>query len=383
MMRLYMAVSSGESRMIIGAGPPGGLRQVNGASYLRGVRRPLFAAFAFCALAAGAQQAPLPCAEKDVACVREAVKNHPVRQPGFWRAAFARPLVERIAAAPPELIDFVTLDNLAHGYPNRPRAPRLSAGFLADVRRAFDAIPPAAKKRLESKLAGIYFADDIGGTGFSDEIPDPSGKSTLGFVILDPSVLTARKANEWATWKESSPFRPGEGWKLTARIEDGANDTQANAIQYILLHELGHVLSIGAGVHPSWVVDPKTIKDTSGFPFFELSWRMQDGKAVTLYDDRFPQRKNLVFYFGAKLDASAMADTYVALGNTNFPTLYAATHFGDDFAESFANYVHVVLMHKPFLIRITENGKLVKSYSACWSESRCAAKKAFLEKFLQ
>ena len=318
-----------------------------------------------------------------MACVREVVRNHPVRRPGFWSSALAKPLAERIAAAPPELIDFVTLDNVANGYPNRPRAPRLSPEFLADVKRAFDGIPEAAKRRLEKKLAGIYFADDIGGTGFSDEIPDPSGKSTLGFVILDPSVLTARKANEWATWKESSPFKPGGGWQLTARIENAANDTKANAIQYILLHELGHVLSVGAGVHPSWTVDPKTIGDTSGFPFFELSWRIADGKAVTLFDDKFPQRRNLVFYFGAKLEAGAMADTYKALEATNFPTLYAATHFGDDFAESFANYVHVVLMHKPFLIRITENGKVVKSYSACWSEPRCAAKRAFLEKFLQ
>jgi hypothetical protein len=318
-----------------------------------------------------------------MACVREAARNHPVRKPGFWRGALAKPLSERIAAAPPELIDFVTLDNIGHGYPNRPRVPRLSPEFLADVKRAFDAIPAAVKRRLEKKLAGIYFADDIGGTGFSDEIPDPSGKSTLGFVILDPSVLTARKANEWATWKESSPFNPGEGWKLTARIESDADDTKANAIQYILLHELGHVLSVGAGVHPSWIVDPKTITDTSGFPFFELSWRVRDGKAVTLFEDKFPQRRNVVFYFGAKLEAAAMADTYTALAATNFPTLYAATHFGDDFAESLANYAHVVLMHKPFLIRITENGKLVKSYSACWDEPRCAAKRAFLEKFLQ
>ena len=96
----------------------------------------------------------------------------------------------------------------------------------------------------------------------------------------------------------------------------------------------------------------------------------------------FAQRKDVVFYFGPKLDAAAMDATYAALELTNFPTLYAATHPADDFAEAFANYVHVVMMRKPFEIRIERGGKAVRTYRACWEAQRCAAKRAYLESFL-
>jgi hypothetical protein len=88
------------------------------------------------------------------------------------------------------------------------------------------------------------------------------------------------------------------------------------------------------------------------------------------------------FYFGAKLAGDAMLPVYEALEKTNFPTLYAATHFGDDFAEALANYVHVELMKQPYEIRLVHDGRVVKSYGPCWHEARCAAKKAYLEKFL-
>jgi hypothetical protein len=333
-----------------------------------------------CGLTAHAQSMALPCGEKDAACARAAAVRHPVRKPEFWRTAFAKPVGERIGPAPPELVEFVTLDNLANGYPNRPRVSKLTPGFLADVKRAFEGIPAAVKRRLETKLAGIYFADDFGGTGFSDEIGE-AGKAKLGFVLLDPGVLT-RRANEWATWKESSPFKPSGGITLAATIERDADDTRANAIQYILLHELGHVLSVGEDLLPSWALDPKNVKSTREFPFFELSWNIANGKYASLFDAKFPQRKDVVFYFGAKLDGAAMVDTYSALEGTNFPTLYAATHPGDDWAESFANYVHVEVMKRPFEIRILKGAKVVKRYGACWQEPRCARKRAILEAFL-
>ena len=77
-----------------------------------------------------------------------------------------------------------------------------------------------------------------------------------------------------------------------------------------------------------------------------------------------------------------MAETYAALMNTNFPTLYAATHPADDFAESFANFVHVVLLRQPFEVRIAHDGKRVLQYNGCWNERRCAGKRAFLERLL-
>ena len=89
-----------------------------------------------------------------------------------------------------------------------------------------------------------------------------------------------------------------------------------------------------------------------------------------------------MFYFGAKYTGDQMANIYDKLEQTNFATLYSVNHPGDDFAEAFANYVHVVMMKKPFTITIYHDGKVVKVYQSCWSESRCADKREILEQLL-
>ena len=120
------------------------------------------------------------------------------------------------------------------------------------------------------------------------------------------------------------------------------------------------------------------------FPFFQLSWNVDrvNNQFVTAFDAAFPQRKDVVYYFGARIAADQMVATYDNLERTNFATLYAVTSPGDDFAESFASYVHTVLMKKPFAIRIYQHGKLVKVYRSCWDEARCAEKRKLIERFL-
>ena len=69
------------------------------------------------------------------------------------------------------------------------------------------------------------------------------------------------------------------------------------------------------------------------------------------WEKAFPNRKDVVFYFGPKLEASQMRLVYQSLEQSTFPTLYAATHPADDFAESFASYVHVVMMGRDYEVR--------------------------------
>ena len=324
------------------------------------------------------------CAAGGQDCSVVAPKQHVVKTRAYWDAAFSKPVEDRFGAAAPEVIDFMTQDNIRNGISKRPRGARLTPDFERDARQALVELPERVRRLLHDKLAGVYFAEDFGGTGWTDTIEDADGNERTGFVVLDSAVLRDKIANTWFTWKENTPFQPRSGIELKGEIEARVGDNRKNAIQYILLHELGHILSIGEDIHPSWTIEPKDVRSTAGYRYFSLSWTLAPGsdKYASVYDAAFPERRDVVFYFGAKLAASRMLDIYRKLETTNFPTLYGATGPGDDWAEAFVTYVHTVMMNKPLAIRIYQDGKLAKEFRACWSQKRCEQKRRIIERFI-
>jgi hypothetical protein len=318
-------------------------------------------------------------------CLLRAMRAHPVKSAAFWRAAQSLPVAGRLGPAPPELVEFLHLDNAANGFAEKPRASRPSPAFLADLRGAIEDLPPAVRRAFDATFAGVWLVDDLGGTGFTDSYLDAGGRQVGGYIVLDAAVLGRFTANAWATWKENTPFRPDGKWTLEARIEHPAGDDRRGAIRYILLHELGHVLSINCRVHPRWDMPAREVPEAERFPFFEQSWTIdrRENRYVSRFDADFPARRSVVYYLGARLAAADMAPAYEALRRTNFPTLYAATSPGDDFAESFVSYVHTVLMDRPWEITLRQDGKVAATYRTCWDEPRCAAKRRLLEELLR
>jgi hypothetical protein len=359
---------------------------VHGLTEAGMIVRACFAAIAMLALgpALAQERVGLPCAPSDKACARKAVRNHAVRRLDIWKADLARPLDARIGGAPAALVEYLTLDNINNGFPQRPRAELPEPAFMEDVRAAIAELPPQVWRLFADRLVGVYFVEDLGGTGYTDAVSDLAGNRVAGYIVLDAAVLRPLTANAWATWKEGTPFKPHPGWALEARIEDAAGDNRKNAIQYILLHELGHVLSVGNTIHPPWDVDPKDTPASASYPFFDLSWTIERkaNRYAALADKDLPQRRSVAYYFGAKLDASEMVSTYTNLEKTNFPSLYAATQPGDDFAEAFASYVHVVLLRRPWQVTVSRDGQVVNTFNACWDEPRCASKRRMLEQIV-
>lgn len=337
---------------------------------------------AFCFLASPASAAN--CADTDRQCAETAQRKHVVNRINFWQAALSKPIAQRFGTAPPELVDYVRLDNIANGFPDRPSPPRIPEDFRRDLEAAFAELPDPIKRALDGRLAGVYLVQGLGTTGFTDKVADANGRPVAAYVILDLDLLTSRTANEWATWKENTPFRSGDKESLIATIESPGNDNRKNAIQYILLHEFGHVLSVGRNVHPPWWQKAAKV-NPADFPFFALSWKYssKDRSFVTLNEDRFGLRKRVVYYAKANLEANQMDAVYSQLEASNFVSLYAATNPFDDFAESFVTYVHTVLMHKPFEIRIEREGVGVKRFESCWDAPRCGSKRKALEQFIQ
>jgi hypothetical protein len=344
--------------------------------------------FLAAALAGGVALADEPagpaCKDTDKDCLYRQLSRHAVRRAASWAPERNRPLLERMQPAPATLVEYLNLDNRLNGYPERPRAASPDPAFMADLRDAFAGLPDRVKRLVDERLVGIYLVEDLGGTGYTDVVQDAQDEPAGGYVVLDAGVLSRLSANAWATWKENTPFRPQPGYGLQARIEDDAHDNRKNAIQYILLHELAHVVSIGSNIHPPWTIDANEVRLTMQYRYFAQSWHIDrwHNRYASEFEAEFPQRANVAYYFGAKLDAADMAPTYASLAKTNFTSLYGATRPGDDFAEAFASYVHVVLMKRPWRVTISKEGEPARVFEACWEEPRCSSKRELLERIL-
>ena len=63
-------------------------------------------------------------------------------------------------------------------------------------------------------------------------------------------------------------------------------------------------------------------------------------------------------------------------------SLYAATGLYDDFAETYAMYVHVVIQERPWALSVTRRGEVVMSMDRPILQNRCDEKRAFLSGLL-
>lgn len=303
--------------------------------------------------------------------------------PDAWLAARALPLADRIAPAGVEAVSYVAQFNAAQGMPGRPESAAVPDDLAADVRAALAELPAAVQAKLATPLLGVHFARGLGSSGITDVVADAYGTILGSVTLLDVDTVMQRSANAWATWKENTPFAPAAGLRLDATVERPADDDRKQALQYLLLHEFGHVLTAGSGLLPDWWLAPNKFRPTDEYGFLRLSWQIAaDGRIVPREHEDFPQRARLAYYSDAQLPGTALPEAYAALARTGFVTLYAATNAYDDFAESFATYVHVVLQGKPFEIRLLRDGEVVCRNDAFWSSARAAAKRQLLADFL-
>jgi hypothetical protein len=318
------------------------------------------------------------CAAGQSACLKSRMDRHEVRSLDFWQDYRRGNLEDRVYATPEPLLDYLHLDNRLNGYDTRPQAAVVDDSFRQDVRQAIAELPGPVQAAVKEKLIGIFFVRNLGTTGYTEAVADPQGRPAAGFVVVDVESLR-RTANAWATFRENTVFQnDGEG-RLQVTLEEAPNDNAKNAIQFILLHEFGHLVSIGERFHPDWLDKTKT---EGTYLFYPLSWRKaKDGSNVSLFEDVFPERRDVRFYGEPRLKSSQMEGVYRSLAMTNFVSLYGATSPFEDFAESFALYVHSAWMKKPYRVEITQSGNRVFLYESCWDQPRCAAKRAVLEKW--
>ena len=300
-----------------------------------------------------------------------------------WEQLYDLPLLERLGPAQQEIVTHVTQVNLAMDVPQRPSSTEVDDGFQEDVRAAIAAMPASVQALLDGVLLGVRHARQLGSSAISDIVVSGEGVILGVVVALDVDAFESRTANAWATWKENTPFAPEGAYTLSAQIALPEDDNRQGALQYLLLHEFGHVLSAGRNLLHDWWLDAQSLRGADDYHYLPLAWRIDaEKKVVPLAQNAFALRGDIVYYHGARMQGSQMAQAYAQLQGANFATLYAATSVHEDFAESFASYVHAVMLGKPQTIRIEHDGALLLRFDGYWESPRSAAKRALLERLL-
>lgn len=290
------------------------------------------------------------------------------------------PLEFRVSPPSEALVRYLRDENRRQGFRQVPRAAQTDAALAADIRQAIATMPEPVHRLVAPKLIGIFTVRDLGSTALAEHIKGQDGEWQRGIVSLDIGAIDKR-ANTWISWREGSAFRVEPGFGVVGRIADPANDGRVIAIRYILLHEFAHIASIGETYLPSWDFAPVKGEDCR-FEFVCLSW--VDGGEHSRYDDLLPDRRRIAYYQPTerRLPAASAEGLYRGLAHSDFVSLYGATSPHEDFAEAFANFVHVQLMGLPYRIEVRRNDRTMATAGPCWSEERCAVKRRFIEALL-
>lgn len=314
----------------------------------------------------------------------EDLSRHRIKEIANWQRHDDVPVEVRSFMATDDIVEYLDLDNRLNDFPGEPKAAPMTPALQADIKNAILALPENLRRRMSDRLLGVYAVRGLGSSAYTGFVRNDKKMERFAYVVVDVDAMN-RTANEWLTWKENSPFLSDPLNRIEVTIEDKANDTIARALEYVLIHEFGHVLAVNSDLLPPSFLGSGRV-DFEDFDFLNHGWtKAPDGIAYNrVIDQQHPVPYPIVYYQtrDGRPPGSAATALYDWLSRTDFVSLYAATNPHDDFAESLVSYVHTVINKRPWEIRVIRDGKVERTVHACWTEPRCAAKRKLLESYL-
>ncbi|MCL1864374.1 MAG: hypothetical protein FWF73_01005 [Spirochaetes bacterium] len=249
------------------------------------------------------------------------------------------PLEDRIFDAPDFLIE--SLKELDETDIYKPY--KVSKSDKDNIKKCIMELPKEFKNVLNIKLLGIFFVDEFIGGGLSDYVFDSEG-TLYSIIILNPKILKV-SMSDWINFRDNSIFNETKG--ITVKSICKPNKLQ---LLQTIVHEISHVYDYHRHITPYTDAQLTIFKTSDTSPFIDNVWESYH-KPVKEYD--FPNRDNISFYGlgDKKIDSSHAPKLYSDLLNTPFSSIYGASSWGEDFAESFTWFY----LEKHFGIEYTVN----------------------------
>jgi hypothetical protein len=303
-----------------------------------------------------------------------------VRRASFWGDDWRdRPLAERIHILPPEAAASLR-DELSDGASESMVAPAGDAEYmLQDLRAAVARFPDIVHRMVSDRLIGVFLVEGLGdgekthNLGMALEVAG-LWRQHVGTIILIDRNETDMRANRAMAGMEYVPYSGSVS--VEARLAPRSEDDRITTLSYVLLHELGHLIDYERGITPGRFNYGER-RDGCGFTC--ISWVRRGQHRHSRRIDT-AMRSIEAGQYEAYLNA--LPSTFQALADSDFPSLYATTLPEEDFAESFAQYVHTVMMDRPWELILRVDGTIRGRLQSCFVDRRCPQKKAYFDALL-
>lgn len=289
----------------------------------------------------GTQTPPLPV---------QLVENHPDFKPGSF--------IERIGGGSEIVLDHLKkLDDKDDYSFYEPSSEEIKL-----IKKEALDLPPYLKRILDEKLIGVYFVNNLLGSGLTEWVASENG--TYSFIVLDPYVLK-KGISELLTEKENTCFIQDSESDISIRINCG---TSYSGFYYILLHEAVHVADY------SLRITPYTDNTFRNFYSIKTSETSFTGGVWEGYSDTvgsFSFRNDTTFYGfrgGPKIPLSEAVEIYSGLEKSPFVSLYGSLNWAEDLAEYITFYHLVVTLDEEYTIEVYSGEDLIYSYEPFMSD---------------
>jgi hypothetical protein len=240
-----------------------------------------------------------------------------------------------------------------------PRIHELTDAEHQALTRAFRILPPLHQRILAERLRCVSFLDDMPNTALTSTV-NPE-ESFLLFDITIRAAILHQTVSDWLTEKEMTCFEPGES-PFHVSVEAGELD----AVAYVLLHEVSHVMDRVLGITPPVGNDGKPLEDPAAHAFTAGIW---DDRSTASLAYRQLLLEQVSFRPGGKPFAPNQAiDAYTALRKTPYASLYGSSNWFEDFAEFMTVYHMTEKLGQPFRIVVRRDGREMLKYEPMQSD---------------
>lgn len=270
----------------------------------------------------------------------------------------------------------------------RPCLPG-SSSYAEPFEAIYDKVPPLLQ-RMFCSLKKIYIEKELFASAyadtdyrFNDELEMQTDGAYLGVKLA--TLGTTLSYAQWSTWKEQLSFGGNQRPSLVSSPQlpqvHSKNPQPFNALLYAhVVHEFAHLFDTANDINAYESCEQEDGSRVCTFQkdsWATFSWI--DSKRVRP-EQNFKNRKKLCFYKceTGTIDPSAAPRLYEDLDRSNFIDAYAATHFREDFADTFE--IYMITQHLGSSVSLV-SGRSYDLGERLLSE-RLRPKLAFIENFL-